>query len=55
MWNFIKQWLRDYNETQIELNKLGIHFIPNWHGLIFYVDPEIQENYDRSKTISKND
>lgn len=54
MWNFIKKCFEEYNETQLQLSKMGIYSVPHWHGLMYYVMPETEDINDKHKPIPKD-
>ena len=59
MLKLLKKWLKDYNDTQKEMQEAGILQPPTWIGIGSYYDPSltayINTLHDRSNAISTDD
>jgi hypothetical protein len=56
---YLKEWSKDYNAVQKELNDMGLWTAYHqWGAYVHYVEPKfstyINNNDDRQDTISKN-
>jgi len=52
MLKFFREWLKDLNEAQKELNELGVFSAFNpWSGYYTYI---VNKEYDRQETIRKD-
>ena len=56
---YLKEWSKDYNAVQKELNDMGLWTAYHqWGAYVHYVEPKfsthINNNDDKQNTISKN-
>ena len=57
--NYLREWSKDYNAVQKELNDMGLFTAYHqWGSYVHYVDPKlsthINKHNDKQDTISKN-
>ena len=56
--NYFKEWSKDYNAVQKELNEMGLFTAYHqWGSYVHYIDPtlntQINKTDDKQETISK--